>query len=106
MAIAIRPDLLRRERAEVVGHELIHLERGILEHPDPVMRRREEECVHDELCRRMIPLDELVPWLVARGDEPTTARDVAEWWDRTPALAGRALRLAKHPSQAWRWRAG
>lgn len=40
---------------------------------------------------RLVPLDELAAWLAARGDEPTTARDVALEWDVTDACAARAL---------------
>ena len=99
-AIILHTRLLRRERCAVLAHELIHLERGIGGgHPDRVVRAREERWVDDEVARRLIPLDELVPWIINRGDDPTTVADIAEQWDTTVNVAECAAAMVRHPSR-------
>lgn len=73
----------RRERREVLAHELIHVERGI-GRPDatPDTMQREEVIVWREALDRLVPPDELVAFLVRRVSEgPVTLDELAEEFD-------------------------
>lgn len=94
--ILIDRQLLRVERKVTLAHELVHLERGGVEHhPDdspmwsPVVAR-EESRVDRIVAGRLVPREALVDWLAAR-DEPTMAHDVATEFDVTDAVAMLAL---------------
>lgn len=99
----------RRSWRATVAHEAAHHERGgSAEHHgqprtwDAVVERDELAC-DNQAARWVVPLDELVPWLAARGDEPTTIADIAEQWDVPEWIAEVAAALVRHPA---RWRAG
>src|SRR4051812_37862823 len=58
--IVLDPRLRRRERNAVLGHELVHLERGLLPEGTPSsVVQREERQVAGETARRLVPLQEL-----------------------------------------------
>lgn len=85
----------------MLGHELVHLERGIgiegrlVPEAWRAVVAREETTVEREVARRLLPLGELKLFVAARlmDDEPTTVLDVAEEFDVTEALAAIALDL-------------
>lgn len=86
----------RRERSAVLGHELVHDERGLLYTPSTpaALVEKEEEAVNRETARRLVPLDELRAFVERRAEvEPVTAATVCEEFDVHPAVAARALRL-------------
>ena len=94
--VMLRRGLTQVERRCALAHELAHVERGGgSEHPDPVVRRREEARVDRIAAARLVPADELAAWLARRGDEPTTARDVADEWRVTTEYAALALDVAR-----------
>lgn len=89
------------ERKVVLAHELVHLERGGVE-SDPsqsplwdAVVAREEHRVDRIVAGRLVPRSDLIDWLAARV-EPTTAFDVAEAFDVTPAVAVLALLDVAH----------
>ncbi len=96
--IMLRDGLTRVERRCTLAHELVHVERGGgSEHPDPVVRRREERWVDRIVADRLVPEDELQAWLAARED-PVTVDDVARRWRVTAEYA--AIALARRQRQA------
>lgn len=100
--IWLHPHLGRQERHAVLAHELVHLERGIPAPATPaVLVAREERLVDAEVARRLVPLDELARFAVARVTvEPVTARLVADEFDVPVAVAERALAQLRHPRSA------
>lgn len=89
--ISLRRGLTQVERRCALGHELVHVERGGgSEHPDPVVRRREERAVDRIVADRLVPEDELAVWL-ARQEDGVTADDVAEQFRVTHEYALLAL---------------
>lgn len=89
--ILLDDGLTQVERNAALAHELVHLERGW-----PCRAPwAEEERVHDEVARRLVPLDQLHRWVVERemADVPVDVWDVAEGWWVPEHVAGRALRL-------------
>lgn len=109
--IVLDPRLPRVERRCVLGHEVIHVERG-LPHPatPPELVAKEEAAVDRTLALRLVPLDELDAFVAARAElEGVTVATVATEFDVTAEVAARALRLLvlrrqapNHP--AWRGR--
>lgn len=88
----LRADLDAIGRRCTLAHELVHVERGGgSEHPDPVVRAREEMWVDRVVVDRLVPEDELAAWLAGRED-PVTVDDVAAHWRVTPEYAILALR--------------
>jgi hypothetical protein len=55
--IALRADTSSAQRRCTLTHELIHLERGVCDWGQ--WSEREERYVHDEVARRLVPIDEL-----------------------------------------------
>lgn len=99
--IVVRPRLDRAAWREAVGHEVVHLERGPLidslaRHPSAstwaAVVAREEEAVHREVARRLIPAAELADWL--RGRDGVTAADIAGEFEVTAGLVDRHIRVA------------
>jgi hypothetical protein len=78
-------------RNAALAHELVHLER------DWPCRAcsREEERVHDEVARRLVPLDTLRRWVVTRelDEAQVEVWHVAERFDVPHHVAERAMRL-------------
>lgn len=99
--IVVDPRFDGPERRERLAHELVHLERGGgIDHPDmpdcwrPVVER-EEDTVHDEVARRMIPpavLRSYVDGVVACGGG-VGADDIAREFSVPFHVAARALDL-------------
>lgn len=76
--IALRAGTSAAQRRCTLTHELVHLERGILD-CGPWLQR-EEGLVHAEVSRRLIPLDALAAAIRALGgaDDPAA---LAHWLD-------------------------
>lgn len=75
---ALRADLTPLERTATLAHELVHLERGgPSQHPDGVVRRREEAWVDREAARRLLPVERLLEW-VGSLEEGATLTDAEE----------------------------
>jgi hypothetical protein len=102
-AIVIDPGLGRRQRKAALAHELVHDEwgggcehRGMLPTWHPVVSR-DENRVHDEVARRLVPIAELEAFCQHRADvdggvEPAA---VAEEFDVPWEVAARAMRFLK-----------
>lgn len=92
--ITIEATATRRERAALLAHELVHLERGI-GFPLATERtmQREEAIVRRETARRLVPPNELRTLIARRAEvEPITAALVAEEFDVADGVAAEALR--------------
>lgn len=94
--ILLDPSLGRRERNEVLAHELVHAERGI-GRPDAALATMEleEERVWRIALDRLVPPSELRAFVERRatvGAVPID--DVAEEFDLSPAAAARVVLLA------------
>jgi hypothetical protein len=78
-------------RNAALAHELVHLER---EWPC-VASWAEEDRVHDEVARRLVPLDELHRWVVTRelDEAQVEVHHVAVEFDVPEPVAERAVRL-------------
>jgi len=66
--------LTRVQRRCTLEHELVHAERGDTALPDPVANAKQEQLVHREASRRLIPIDQLgdaLKWTIE-------ARELAE----------------------------
>ena len=66
--------LSRQEHRCTLEHELVHAERGDTALPDPVANAKQEQLVHREASRRLIPIDQLgdaLKWTIE-------ARELAE----------------------------
>ena len=89
--ILLHENLTQVERNAALAHELVHLERGW-----PCRAPwAEEERVHDEVARRLVPLDQLHRWVLERerSDLNVENWEVADvWWVPEP-VAERALRI-------------
>ena len=94
-------DLDRAGRRAVLTHELLHDEQGggCADHPwaPPgwgAVVCREENRIHEEVARRLVPTAELEKWCRARESAGvcTTAADVAEEFEVPVHVASRALR--------------
>ena len=81
--VYLEETLDRRERREVLAHELVHVERG-LGHPDvsPLLTAKDEASVWREALRRLAPPD-VIGALQRRADdgEPVTVDDLADELD-------------------------
>lgn len=97
--ISLDPELSRRERSAVLGHEIVHLERGILPPGTPELDViREERRVTDEAAARMLPLEPLALWVARRSEcEPITVQLTADEFDVAHIVAERALAQIRHP---------
>jgi hypothetical protein len=105
-AILIDPELGRRQRKAALAHELVHDEggggceyEGMLPTWHPVVSR-DENRVHDEVARRLVPLAELEAFCQHRADvdggvEPA---EVAEEFDVPWEVAARAMQLLARTS--------
>lgn len=100
--IVLDPGLTRTERRAALTHELVHLERGILPAGAPrSVVDREEHQVRGETAARLVPLDALAAFVVARcGVEPVTIEMVAEEFDVPNEVAERAMARLRHPRSA------
>ncbi|MEO7259806.1 MAG: hypothetical protein ABI047_00825 [Jatrophihabitantaceae bacterium] len=90
--IALRADTSAAQRKCTLTHELVHLERGILD-CGPWLAR-EEGLVHAEVSRRLIPLDSLAAAIRALGgaDDPAA---IAQWLEvDSETLATRLARMS------------
>lgn len=97
--VVLDPRLRPRTRRAALGHELVHLERGILPFGTPrSIVAREEYQVNEETARRLVPIDELAAF-VARGGA-ITEQEVADEFDVPVAVASRALAQLRHPRSA------
>ncbi len=76
--IALRADTSAAQRRCTLTHELVHLERGILD-CGPWLQR-EEGLVHAEVSRRLIPLASLAAAIRALGGAEDSAA-LAQWLD-------------------------
>lgn len=89
--VLIDERLSQVDKNAVLAHELVHLER------DWPCRANwaEEERVHDEVARRLVPRDELHRWLVSRelDEAQVEAWHVAEEFHVPEPVAERAVRL-------------
>jgi hypothetical protein len=93
--ILLEETLDRRTRREVLGHELVHMERGIgrPSATDATMQL-EEDRVWRVAVRRLAPPAEVREFLERRGSVgPVTIEDVAEEFDLTIEGATRVARL-------------
>lgn len=100
--VLLDPRLGRVARNAALGHELVHLERGLLapETP-PAIVQREEHQVAAECARRLVPLEELAGFVAATADvEPVTAAVVADAFEVPFDVAERALAQLRHPRSA------
>lgn len=98
--ITLDPRLGRRDRTYAVGHEVTHLERGLLPPGTPALVvQREEHQVATVTARRLVPLDELARFVAEaqRRDEPVTARHIADHFDVPTHVAERATAALRHP---------
>lgn len=86
----------RAERRVALGHEVTHLERGLLPADAPAaLLAAEEARVRAEVVRRMVPVDELRAWAAELAElGPVTAHDVAEEFGVTIEVAIEACRRA------------
>lgn len=95
--ITLDARLGRVERRCVLGHELCHLELGLLFHggESPHWVRRSERRVDAEVARRLVPLDDLATFIEMRlaCEEPVSVEAVAEEYDVTPRVARDAMLL-------------
>jgi hypothetical protein len=85
----------RRARRCVLGHELVHAERGI-GHPaaTAATMEREEEAVRREVARRLVPPGLLRRFVAGRVDlGGVTVDEVADEFDVEPEVAAKALDL-------------
>ena len=95
--IALRADTSAAQRRCTLTHELVHLERGILD-CGPWLQR-EEDLVHAEASRRLIPLDSLAAGIreLGGGDDPAA---LAHWLDVDSETL--AVRLDRHEQRRTR----
>jgi hypothetical protein len=87
----------RRDRAALLAHELVHLERGV-GYPlaTAATMEREEAIVRRETARRLVPPQELAELVARRSEvEPITAALVAEEFDVPEPVAAEALRALR-----------
>lgn len=90
--IALRADTSAAQRRCTLTHELVHLERGILD-CGPWLQR-EEDLVHAEASRRLVTLDSLAAGIRALGGADDQAA-LAHWLDvDSETLAVRLHRLS------------
>ncbi len=93
----------RVARRCVLAHELVHDERrggsDLPGMPDSwrSVVASDERAVDDEVARRLVPFDDLAEFCRCKSsvDEPVTAEDVASFFDVTPSVARRAMKLWK-----------
>jgi hypothetical protein len=90
--IALRADTSAAQRRCTLAHELVHLERGILD-CGPWLQR-EEDLVHAEASRRLIPLDSLAAGIRELGGADDLGA-LAHWLDvDSETLAVRLNRMS------------
>lgn len=89
--ILLEERLTQVERNAALAHELVHLERGW-----PCQASwAEEERVHDEVARRLVPLGRLLRWVVQleRAGETVEPWMAAEEFHVPEHVAERAMRM-------------
>ena len=93
--ILLSSDLGRRERREVLAHELVHAERGVgWPAASAATMELEEERVWRIALERLAPPAEVARFLERRGSVgPVTVADLAEEFDLSPSGADRLARL-------------
>lgn len=92
-AIVIDPDLGRVDRNAALAHELVHDERGGIPigAPDWIVRK-EERSVDLEVAVRLVPVDDLLRFCLARATVgPVSVADVAGEFEVPEPVARRAL---------------
>lgn len=95
--ILIEETLARRDRREVLAHELVHVERGI-GWPDATAAtmQAEEERVWREALTRLAPPDQVVAFARARSSVGAVSiQDLADEFDLTHAGAERLVRILR-----------
>ncbi|HST49621.1 ImmA/IrrE family metallo-endopeptidase [Jatrophihabitans sp.] len=98
--IALRADTSAAQRRCTLTHELVHLERGILD-CGPWLQR-EEDLVHAEASRRLIPLDSLAAGIRELGGADDQGA-LAHWLDvDSETLAVRLHRMSSAERRALR----
>ena len=101
-AIYLLETLDRRERREVLAHDLVHVERG-LGHPDvfPLLTEKDEALVWREALRRLAP-PEVIGALRRRAEEgdPVTMRDLADELDLSADGVGRLVAMLRATGRA------
>jgi hypothetical protein len=101
--ILIEESLGRRERREVLAHELVHVERGI-GWPDATAAtmEREEAIVWDEALDRLVPPELVQAFLARRGTAgPVSLVELADEFDLSD---DGARRIAARWERRDRWR--
>lgn len=93
--ILLEETLDRRERREVLAHELVHVERAVgWPQATVATMELEEDRVWRTALRRLAPPDEVRSFLRRRGTVgPVTVADLAEEFDLSPGTAERVARL-------------
>jgi hypothetical protein len=100
--IYIEETLDRRERREVLAHELVHAERG-LGHPDvcALLTAKDEAAVWREALERLAPAEALAALRRRAEDgEPVTVDDLAEELDLSPDGVRRLADLLRATGRA------
>lgn len=102
--IVLSRRLLGVARRCILVHERVHIERGGgSEHPDPVVRRREERWVDKVAAGRLVPAADFDEWLDSLDDDqPVDVAYVVERWRVTDEFAMLLLEAAvarrRHPA--------
>lgn len=83
----------RAERNALLGHALVHDERGLFDRETPNwLVQKEEALVRAEVARRLVPEAELREFVTQYAElEGVTARAVSEWFDVPIDVASLAL---------------
>jgi hypothetical protein len=101
--ITLHATLPRRERSEVLGHELLHDEFDLLWSAGTprALVAKGERFIDQENARRSVPMPALRSYVDRRvaSDIPVTVPDVAEEFDVTDDLARRALEMLRCEGQ-------
>lgn len=96
--IVLDVGLDRIHRNATLAHEVIHDERGIsypLDAPAALVAK-EERAVDLEVARRLVPLDELERFCLARATVgAVSVHDVADEFEVPPDVAARAMRMLR-----------
>lgn len=95
--ILIDPALGPVDRNAALAHELVHDERGGIPVGAPAwIVRKEERQVDEVLALRLVPLEELERFCLARATVgPVSVHDVAEEFEVPPDVAARAMRMLR-----------
>ncbi len=101
--ILVSASLGRRDRREVLAHELVHVERGVgWPSATAATMELEEERVWREALARLAPPDEVDAFLERRATVgPVLVEDLAEEFDLSDAAAARVAALAAIRAGRW-----